>query len=75
MSQPVEVARYAWRHEAEMAAGVLEDAGIGAVVVADDAGGMYAGIASARVVVAPEEADRAREVLDRFHESAESEEE
>lgn len=71
MSQPAEVARYAFRHQADMAAGLLEDAGIDSVVVADDAGGMYAGIAPARLIVAPDDVDRAREVLAEFHDSLE----
>lgn len=55
------------RHEAEMAAGFLEDAGIEAAVIVEDAGGAYAGLvmspSPARVLVRPEEARRAREVL------------
>ena len=62
-SAPVEVARFRWRHEAEMALGILEDEGIPGVVLADDAGGQYAGIGVARVVVPAEHADRARAVL------------
>lgn len=64
MTAPVEVSRYRWRHEAEMARGLLEDAGIRSAVVADDIGGAYAGIAPARLVVAPEDAARARELLE-----------
>jgi hypothetical protein len=60
---PVEVARFAYRHLAEMALGILEDEGIPGVVLADDAGGAYPGIGGARVVVPPEHAGRAREVL------------
>jgi len=59
----VEIARFHWRHEAEMALGILEDEGIPGVVLADDAGGQYAGIAAARVVVPAEHAGRARQVL------------
>lgn len=61
---PVEVARFHWRHEAEMALGILEDEGIPGTVLADDAGGQYAGIALARVVVPAEHAERARAVLE-----------
>ncbi len=60
---PVEVARFHWRHEAEMALGILEDEGIPGVVLADDAGGAYAGIAASRVVVPAEYAEHARSVL------------
>lgn len=59
----VEIARYTHRHEAEMAAGRLVDAGIPAVVVGDDAGGMYPGIMPVAVRVAPEDEERAREAL------------
>ncbi|MBW3661335.1 MAG: DUF2007 domain-containing protein [Gemmatimonadetes bacterium] len=74
MSRPVEVARYPYRHQADMAAGFLEDAGIDAVVVGDDAGGMYPGILGpARIVVAEENAGRAREVLADLDEEADAE--
>ncbi|MGH7543288.1 MAG: DUF2007 domain-containing protein [Gemmatimonadota bacterium] len=63
MTSPVEVGRWRWRHEAEVARGLLEDAGIPSVVMADDIGGAYAGIAPARLLVAPEDAAQAREVL------------
>lgn len=46
-----------------MARGLLEDAGIPSAVMADDIGGAYAGIAPARLLVAPEDAARARAVL------------
>jgi hypothetical protein len=59
----VEVARYRWRHEAEMALGILEDEGIPGAVLADDVGGVYPGIGSARLIVPTEHADRARVVL------------
>ena len=60
---PVEVARFSFRYQAEMALGILEDEGIPGVVVADDVGGMYTGIAAARIAVPAEHADRARRVL------------
>jgi len=59
----VEIARYRFRHEAEMAAGRLVDAGIPAVVAGDDIGGMYPGIMSIGVRVARENEERARELL------------
>lgn len=60
----VEVARFRYRYEAEMAAGRLLDASIPAVVVGDDVGGMYPGIMGVVVVrVAREDEDRARELL------------
>ncbi|HJR53310.1 MAG TPA: DUF2007 domain-containing protein [Gemmatimonadota bacterium] len=60
---PVEVARYRWRYEAEMALGILEDEGIPGAVLADDMGGTYVGIGEARIVVPAMHADRARAVL------------
>ena len=63
-SGPVEVARFRWRHEAEMALGILQDEGIPGVVLADDIGGQYVGIGVARVVVPAEHAERARAVLE-----------
>ena len=60
---PVEVARYRWRHEAEMALGILEDEGIPGAVLADDVGGLYPGIGNARLIVPAEHADRARVVI------------
>jgi hypothetical protein len=59
----IEVARFRYRHEAEMAAGTLADAGIPAVVVGDDAGGMYPGIMFVAVRVAAENVENARAVL------------
>ena len=61
---PVEVARFTYRHLAEMALGILEDEGIPGVVLADDVGAQYPGVfGRARLVVPGSFADRAREVL------------
>jgi hypothetical protein len=63
--QPVEVARFTYRHVAEMALGILQDEGIPGVVVGDDGGGMYPGILqSVRLVVPEAHAERARRVLE-----------
>jgi hypothetical protein len=70
---PVEVARYRWRYEAEMALGILEDEGIPGAVLADDVGRAYAGMGEARVVVPPAHAERARAVLAELREDAEEE--
>ena len=59
----VEVARFRFRYEAEMAAGKLADAGVPAVVVGDDVGGMYPGVMFVAVRVSRRDAERAREVL------------
>ncbi len=60
------VARFHYRHEAELAHGYLEDAGIPTALFIDDAGGMDVGLAfvnPARLVVRVEDEQRAREVL------------
>jgi hypothetical protein len=54
------------RIAAEMAAGLLESEGIEAMVLADDAGGAYPMlqfIRGVRLLVAPEDQYRAREIL------------
>lgn len=63
---PVVVATFAHRHEAEMALGFLEDAGISGLVQADDAlmGLPPMSSGNARVLVSPEDASVAREVLE-----------
>ncbi len=64
-SSVVVVAAFSQRHEADIAVGFLEEAGIGASVLADDAGGFYPGIhlSGARVIVTEEEAEKAQGVL------------
>ena len=62
----IELARYSYRHEAEIAAGFLQDAGIQAIVQVDDAGGYDFGLAfarPARLLVPREEVEEAKEVL------------
>jgi len=62
----VVVEKFSTRLEAEMAAGLLEAEGIQAFVSADDAGGAYPPlqhIRGVRLIVFPEDADRAREIL------------
>ena len=54
------------RISAEMAAGLLESEGIETIVLADDAGGNYPMlqfIRGVRLLVAPEDAAQAREIL------------
>jgi hypothetical protein len=54
------------RIAAQMAAGVLEAEGIEALVLTDDAGGaypMFQSIHGVRLLVAPEDQARAREIL------------
>lgn len=64
--RPVVIARYHRRYEAEFARGFLEDSGIRAIVAADDAGGADLGLSFLRSVpllVLPEDAERARQIL------------
>ena len=70
MSQPriptTIVARFHYRHEAELAHGYLESAGVESALLIDDAGGMDVGMAfvnPARLVVRVEDESRARDVL------------
>ena len=60
------VARFHYRHEAELAHGYLESAGVESALLIDDAGGMDVGMAfvnPARLVVRVEDESRARTVL------------
>jgi hypothetical protein len=64
--EAVVVEKFFNRLEAEMAAGLLESEGIQAFVQADDAGGAYPPLQhlrGVRLIVFPEDADRAREIL------------
>jgi putative signal transducing protein len=60
------------RIEAEMAAGLLESEGVPALVMADDAGGAYPSlqfVRGVRLLVAAEDAYRAREILKAMEET------
>ena len=60
------VARFHYRHEAELAHGYLESAGVNSMLHIDDAGGMDVGLAfvnPARIVVRVVDEERARQVL------------
>ncbi len=60
------------RIEAEMAAGLLESEGVPTLVMADDAGGAYPSLQflrGVRLMVAAEDAYRAREILKAMEES------
>jgi len=71
-SEPVAVARFPYRHLAEMALGILEDEGIPGIVVGDDVGGQYPGVFGRVLLVVPAAfADRARQVLDEMRRDAE----
>lgn len=64
--ETVLVARFHYRHQADFARQVLEDAGIPSALQLDDAGGIEMGMAfvnPARLRVRAEDAGRARDVL------------
>lgn len=60
-------AKFRYRHEAEMARGYLEEAGIPSALVVEDAGGTYPGIGlgvgEAQLHVSPDDLREARRVL------------
>jgi hypothetical protein len=64
--EPVVVARFYYRHEAEFAKSYLDAAGIESAIFADDAGGAEVALSfsnSVRLLVRPEDAEYARAVL------------
>ena len=65
-TEPVLVAQFAYRHEAEIALGYLKDAGINAALFVDDAGGAYTFSMTnpARIMVSPEQVDEAQSILE-----------
>lgn len=63
----VVLARFHYRHQAELAHGYLQDAGIPSGLFIDDAGGMEVGLAfanPARLVVHKDRVDDARRILE-----------
>ncbi len=55
--------------EAQIAKGVLDEAGIDSMIRSDDAGGMYPAIGGAELLVRSEDVEKARQVLHGRHES------
>ena len=53
--------------DAQIAKGILDEAGIDSMIRADNAGGMYPGISGAELLVRGEDVDKAHDVLDRRH--------
>ena len=53
--------------EAQIAKGILDQAGIGSMIRSDNAGGMYPGIAGADLLVRAEDVEKATEALHRPH--------
>jgi hypothetical protein len=75
-SRPTVVGTYRIEYEADLARAVLEAHGIPAVILRDNAGGMLPALQTLfviRLVVAAEDADAAREVLDSPVEESEDE--
>ena len=56
--------------DAQIAKGVLDDAGIDSMIRTDDAGGMYPAIGGAELLVRSEDLEKASEALHRRHSSA-----
>ena len=66
-TEPVVIAMYQIEHEAELARAILEAHGVPAVILRDNAGGMLPMLQTLfqiRLVVAPEDAEVARRILD-----------
>jgi hypothetical protein len=65
----VAVSTFPTTADAQIAKGVLDDAGIDAVIRCDNAGGMYPPIAPAELLVRAEDRGRAAEALEARHRS------
>jgi hypothetical protein len=66
-TDPVVIRTYQVEHEADLACAILEAHGIRAVILRDNAGGMLPvlqALFQIRLVVAPEDAELARRILD-----------
>lgn len=62
-SDLVAVATFPSPAQAQVAKGMLDQAGIESMIRTDDIGGMYPGIAGTQLLVRAEDADKAREAL------------
>jgi putative signal transducing protein len=54
--------------DAQIAKGILDEAGIESMIRADNAGGMYPAISGAELLVRSEDIDKAHDALHRFSE-------
>ena len=66
-TEPVVIRTYQIEHEADLARAILEAHGVRAVILRDNAGGMLPmlqALFQIRLVVAPEDAEVARQILD-----------
>jgi len=69
-SDVVAVSTFRSMADAQIAKGVLNDAGIDSMIRSDNAGGMYPAIDGADLLVRIEDLARAHEALDRRHRGA-----
>lgn len=61
--ETVELWRFPYRTEAQMAQALLEEAGVRCEVVADDVGGQIPGMLPARLIVLADREEEARQIL------------
>ena len=66
-SDLVVVATFRSTPDAQIAKGILDEAGIESMIRADNAGGMYPAISGAELLVRTEDVQRANEALNRRH--------
>ena len=64
-SELVVIANFATLADAQMAKGLMDQAGIHSMIRADNIGGMYPGVGSVDLIVRAEDAERAAETLQR----------
>ena len=61
--EPVTIEVFRSITDAEIAQGVLDEAGIESIIRSDNAGGMYPGIDGAALLVRPEDVEKAQDAL------------
>jgi len=64
-SELVVIANFATLADAQMAKGLMDQAGIHSMIRTDNIGGMYPGVGSVDLIVRAEDAERAAETLQR----------
>jgi len=69
-SELVAVSTFRTTADAQVAKGILDEAGIESMIRSDNAGGMYPAIAGAELLVRAEDAEQATEALHRRHRSS-----
>jgi hypothetical protein len=63
-SDLVAVSTFASAADAQIAKGILDEAGIDSMIRSDNAGGMYPSLSGAELLVRAEDVSRAKELLD-----------